>query len=1192
MSVFKLFTYRPQSLHIALILFVSGLFIPAYYKILPLADTPETIQKHYTKAVDILKKAERKILFETDTLASDNLFAEINNITEGFKRYGIEFFVTENSKIRVWTTNELPVSVPLLKSDRKILHTSDGSLIRKTVYRCGDKWLIGLLVIKKGYPIKNDYLRDKPNLYLLGSSQYQIANHGIPIKDPDGSTAFYVRPVTQGIPSHTVLVSLLFLFGALVIVARYVTTHRSVVWTSIVAVSILLLYFLSLWWCSRISLPVWQPYIYSSGSAFPNIFSALVFSLAMLFASYMIPSTISGKVRFVFTIAGYPLLFVFTFRFLESLIIDSTVNFRIHEITSWTLYTAIMAMIFSLTIAAVSRFAVSTFPTFENKFHYASVLFSVPVLYGLLLVSHYTSADNMFAVLIYLILLALLFFYKTTGNSAKLIPGLLGLAIVITLFVTYFSNQKEKNIKELLVTKLVEERDFVAETLAREITARIERDTALQAILNDTADVPDINQNVSVFLRKNYFSGYWNNYDIQVTCCTPDCNLEILGENKTENCYKYFSTLASDLGASVVKDKVFFLNNNNGRISYLFILMPGRQKGWKIFVEADSKLVSIRQGYPELMLSYGIKKNNLLSEFSYAKYKNGRLYSQYGSFAYPLSAQVFAHAANMVEVSFGGYEHLVYFAGNNTLFVLSNREKGFWDFLQSLSYIFIITVLSFFVFGFTGKGMPGFKTSLRFRIQYTIFALLTLFFLITAIILIYTTKNNFDKYHRHNLEEKMESIMSELTEKGIPDSYDKTGLTKFLNQLSEIFYTDIHLYDTSGTLLATSIPVIFDKYIQAPLINPKAYYYLNKIQTSRYIHKEHIGRMSFLSAYTPLLNRYNIPSMYVNLPYFTKQTEMTKQVATTITSIVNIFVFLITLSFIFTVIIAEKITVPLTIIRKHLQEVRLGNKNKKITLDMGTELGDLVREYNKMIDKLEESAEILARTERESAWREMARQVAHDIKNPLTPMKLSIQYLQQTWEDHKDKDLKEFIDKIAKTIIEQIDTITFIANEFSNFAKTPDIKLEPVQVQEHLANLITLYENHENFQIVFSSQLPSDTAVCFDRHYFNRVIGNIIKNAVQSIPRERKGEIKIDVVETEQERVLISIGDNGVGIPNEIRDKIFSPNFTTKASGMGLGLAIAKNLIDFAGGSIYFETSSKGTTFYVEFKKCVSFYGD
>ncbi|MCG8578977.1 MAG: ATP-binding protein, partial [Bacteroidales bacterium] len=241
----------------------------------------------------------------------------------------------------------------------------------------------------------------------------------------------------------------------------------------------------------------------------------------------------------------------------------------------------------------------------------------------------------------------------------------------------------------------------------------------------------------------------------------------------------------------------------------------------------------------------------------------------------------------------------------------------------------------------------------------------------------------------------------------------------------------------------------------------------------------------------------------------------------------------------------------------------------------------LVKEYNRMVDEISESAEKLAKSEREMAWREMAKQIAHEIKNPLTPMKLSVQYLTKAW-DNQREDFDSFLKRVSNTLIEQIDQLHIIANEFSDFAKMPQAKRTKVNIIEKLTNTAALFEKSEpGIQFIYDIK-KKESIVFADPDQLISVFNNVIKNAVQAIPTERQGVIRI-TCQVVGVNTQISISDNGRGISTEVKDKIFTPNFTTKSSGMGLGLAIVKNILNNSGGTVWFETNEDiGTTFYIQ----------
>jgi nitrogen fixation/metabolism regulation signal transduction histidine kinase len=274
------------------------------------------------------------------------------------------------------------------------------------------------------------------------------------------------------------------------------------------------------------------------------------------------------------------------------------------------------------------------------------------------------------------------------------------------------------------------------------------------------------------------------------------------------------------------------------------------------------------------------------------------------------------------------------------------------------------------------------------------------------------------------------------------------------------------------------------------------------------------------------------------------------------------------------------LTKPLRIIKQQISNIKFGAHNEALKWKSNDEIGNLVTEYNNMLVKLEQSSELLAKSERESAWREMAKQVAHEIKNPLTPMKLNIQHLQRVVETSPD-DINERVTKVSQMLIEQIDTLSHIATEFSNFAKLPNATLEVINVFDVLQNVTNLFKQNTACDITLNGKDP--LLIKADKEQCLRIFTNLLKNAEQSIPENRKGKIMIEAF-TREASVVIHIKDNGVGIPDAIKPKLFTPNFTTKSTGTGLGLAMVKNSVVSFNGTIGFETEeNKGTVFTIIF---------
>jgi len=451
--------------------------------------------------------------------------------------------------------------------------------------------------------------------------------------------------------------------------------------------------------------------------------------------------------------------------------------------------------------------------------------------------------------------------------------------------------------------------------------------------------------------------------------------------------------------------------------------------------------------------------------------------------------------------------------------------------------------------------------------------------------LIYLIKLNNDK-NNEILSEKSHSVLIELEHKLANEEALNEEIKPFLSELlykfSLVFFSDINLYNTTGELLASSRPEIFDNGLISEQMNSQAYYQLSYNHKLLFIHNENISNQEYLSAYLPFRNANNKLIAYLNLPYFAKQTELKADIFTFLVAFINIYVILIALSIFIALIISRHITKPLQFIREKLGSLNLTKTNEKIIWNKKDEIGNLIFEYNRMIDELSESANLLAKSEREGAWRDMAKQVAHEIKNPLTPMKLSVQYLKKAW----DEDAPDFSDRLkrfSQTLIEQIDTLSQIATEFSDFAKMPISDNEQIDISQIINSSILLFSDYPKITINFKPQTDKKFFINADKKQILRVFNNLLKNSVQALRHVEKGEINIYIKST-SDNIIVKISDNGIGIPKNQFDKIFTPSFTTKSHGMGLGLAIVKNIVNNSGGNIYFESvEDVGTTFTISF---------
>jgi signal transduction histidine kinase len=437
------------------------------------------------------------------------------------------------------------------------------------------------------------------------------------------------------------------------------------------------------------------------------------------------------------------------------------------------------------------------------------------------------------------------------------------------------------------------------------------------------------------------------------------------------------------------------------------------------------------------------------------------------------------------------------------------------------------------------------------------------------------------------LQEKTQIIINELNAQFKPEELFSPTQKELVNlkikELTHLFGTDISLFDEKGALFNTSQPRLYEKGLASELANPKAYFSLKKNQVSAFSDTERAGTLNYLTLYTPVFNPDKDLIGFVNLPYFAKQSDLVNELSGIISALINVYVILFVISIVAGLILSGYITKPLRLIKQQIANITLGKQNETIQWKSNDEVGKLVNEYNNMLLKLEHSANLLAQNERESAWREMAKQVAHEIKNPLTPMKLNLQYLQHLMKSNPD-DFKEKFSKASASIIEQIDTLAGIATEFSNFAKLPGTKLKEINLSDIISSSVDLFEK-ETRTIIHNRIQFSEMNVMGDKEQALRVFNNVLKNAIQATEAVSEPSIVIEAIEN-QDTYEILVKDNGVGIKESMKEKIFEPNFTTKTTGSGLGLAMVKNIMSNFGGGIRFESvENAGTIFHIEFRK-------
>ncbi|MFT5102517.1 MAG: two-component system nitrogen regulation sensor histidine kinase NtrY [Candidatus Latescibacterota bacterium] len=478
--------------------------------------------------------------------------------------------------------------------------------------------------------------------------------------------------------------------------------------------------------------------------------------------------------------------------------------------------------------------------------------------------------------------------------------------------------------------------------------------------------------------------------------------------------------------------------------------------------------------------------------------------------------------------------------------------------------------------------------SLRSRIFVSMLLLVILASILIAAVTVYQYREEAEDYHRERLLRKetniRENIGFVLDDTTFPVETEYIPLI-FKEKIFEIKAThnlELYLYDLEGKLLKSS-KASFVKDPRAAEIPDYVMEGLETSQTKSYVEEFQEEGQQYQSSYTYITDNYFKPIAILNLPYIEDDGFIKRELKESLTRLGMAYLFMMGIAIVFAYFLSKFITRSVNEVSEKITETRLDKRNKKINVSNApNEISTLIIAYNGMIDELENSAAQLAASEREAAWREMAKQVAHEIKNPLTPMRLTVQSFQRKF-DPTHPDIQHKVDEYSNTLIQQIDTMSNIASAFSNYAKMPAQKDETLNVVKITKLALDIF----NEPYIYFSSEAEEIITKFDRSQLIRVITNLVKNSIQAIEQQQPVDPRVEVrVIEEASNVAITVKDNGVGVSDENKDKIFEPKFTTKSSGMGLGLAMVKNIVETYGGSIgLISEALNGTTFTVRFPK-------
>lgn len=795
---------------------------------------------------------------------------------------------------------------------------------------------------------------------------------------------------------------------------------------------------------------------------------------------------------------------------------------------------------------------------------------------------------------------------------------------VMTAYVVYNQEVKKQLVHEQeFAMQLLAENDEFGEFLMSKAQESIQRDADIgRALQTDTLLV---RERIQQRVKSLHLDKYFDKYDIEVFSFRA--NGRPLDISPNAGSLASFTNRYRQPDYQTEYPGVYFVNEvKNKFVKQYLCFIPIRQTGRETladqpklaaakdtlgYVVLDLRLRNERPKsvYPELLVDTKFTQTPDVQAYSYAFFggptagvhslgqasQHPLLYTT-GSYNYDRKFNLaLLDKAALFEsgLSSNGYQHVAQRGQDGRIVVVSSAEYPFRNIFSNFSFLYLLLVLTVIVviLGYAiNYRFSQFSINYSTRIQILLNVAFFLPLLFVIVIIVNVISSNYianqESTYISNTRNIAANFLTYLDEHLHAQKRSKASMEEELSKIARDADIDINLFDTQGRLYTSTRPLIYESGYLSKYINPEAYIHIIEDKENERLLNESLGTKQYRTAYAGIKSYDGRLLGVLSIPYFYARPELDRQIIEVIASALSIFTALFLFFLILSYFASHVLTEPLRLLTQKIRKTNLERPNDPVHWQSDDEIGLLIREYNRMLVKLEESKQALAQTEKQSAWREMAKQVAHEIKNPLTPMKLTLQHLQRTFPNSKEgaegapDPARRIILRTFDSLLDQIDNLSDIATSFSEFAKMPLPKRETFEVTGVFNKTADLYADDK--RISLRREISNGPIMAIgDRQLIGRILTNLLINAIQSVPPGRKPEIDLKLY-TNTDAVQIEIHDNGAGIPEAIRTKVFLPNFSTKRGGSGLGLAIAKRGVEHAGGTIWFETTDNvGTSFFV-----------
>ncbi len=1191
-----------------------------------------TIEKNlHKKEAEVRAFLADSVLFNSlkDVHQNEDLAQEL--IVNYGEKKQIYVYTYSNNELIFWGSNTIVPKTDAGVSVGSSFITWDNGWYEAFKKSDGGFSVVCLIPIKKSYPLNNSYLQNKFSADLIKTNNLEIATFKdsdvYNLRNSEGKYLLSLKLSSSFQNYFSTLEFLLWIFAAISatvlmsIICQWIANKGWVKLSILVLGSFFMLArYLDLKYqfiSNRFYGGIFDPINYASSFFAPSLGALFLNILCITWLicyiySYRYKLQISRRSlsRFQSTLVFISfgvLIYLFSLLIVEvfkGLISNSSINFDVTNILKLNLYSWIGVLslcisLLNLYLIIETLFVIGLKLRISSKRRFSLFISIVIILFiGKLISGNLSVSFFLLAFVIYL--RVWIVNEKGRFQLATYVAILLLFATIASLKQGSFQEKKLEAQQSLALQKLGSTDDPNAVLLFLDIEKQIGQDSELIDFIHypESFDLRVINES----FRKNYFGGYLSRYDFNGYL------FDSLGNSNDSLALAkldYFKNKVIE-GSRKVSVNFYRLNDKIGYLNY-FALLPIREHDQDIglyLIELNNKAVSRRSLFPEILVHGNMDVSDDFGKYSYAFYKGGKLQNQNGQFLYPQTDEHYPKSLTNVSKikDRNNFTHLIYKPDQNDTIILSSKNQNWWIQLASLSFLFLVfLVFSIFVYAFQWlfRILRDYEFNFRNlrwsfmisqnRILYStrIQAFVVLAVVFTLVIAGIITYFNLSLQYRKQQEASAISqgvqLAGALEARTFKSGYiNQTSLSEHeFNLMAETLSSDLNLYGIDGELIFSTQPKIYDLGLTSRYIHPEAWLYLDNYRSEEYLQRESIGNLNYLASYSSLKNEDKQTIAYLSLPFFSNQKELDDQLGLLLNTLINIYAFVIVALGLFAAFVANQITAPLALVQRSLARTTIGRTNEPIFWKRNDEIGSLIKEYNNMIVALDHSTNQIMRSERESAWREMAKQVAHEIKNPLTPLRLGVQLLNRSWREN-DPDFDQKFERFSKSFIEQIESLNHIASEFSNFAKMPATILTDMNIVEVIEQAISIYSENNDIQISLKINGPHEVMIHGDRDQLLRSFNNLIKNAIEARVKGKPFVIHIKVESLFSGFVSIDIQDNGKGIDENIRERIFQPNFTTKSSGTGLGLAFVKQAIETIGGTISYKTkTSVGTTFYI-----------